>query len=301
MTNLSLIDAPADPSPPSVHAGATTEVDGHVVPARLEIGCRFEFDVPAPVHAIVLVEPHESEGGRVVNERFDAPPGGATSTFRDVFGNQCRRLVLPAGHAEFTYAATVSNDAGFDAVDVHAEESEPGDLPDEVLQFLLPSRYCPSDELAAVACDRFGAADRGWGRVESIVSWAHEHLTFRYGSSSPTKTAAEAYRDRTGVCRDFAHLTITMCRALNVPAAVRRRLPPRHRRARPGHADGLLRLERGLPRRALVHVRSPQPRPAPDRAHRHRSGRDAADVAMTTTFGQARLLEMTVCAGAASR
>src|SRR4029079_6179354 len=105
-------------------------------------------------------------------------------------------FVLPAGRTTFSYGAIVANDAGFDGVDRDAGAHAPGELPDAVLGFLLPSRFCPSDELAPVAWERFGAVPTGWGRVESVAGWANEHVTFRYGSSSPTKTAADAYRDR---------------------------------------------------------------------------------------------------------
>jgi transglutaminase-like putative cysteine protease len=293
MSNLLTSDAPVVGTDP-----ALIDVDGHLVPAVLEIGCRFEFDVPSPVAAIVVVEPHESEGHRILTEQFDPPAATPSTTFRDVFGNQCRRFLLPAGRATFSYRATVANDAGFDPVDHSAVEHDPLALPDDVLGFLLPSRYCPSDELAAVACERFGAVPAGWDRVESIARWANGHLTFRYGSSSPTKTAADAYRDRTGVCRDFAHLTITMCRALNIPA-----------RYVVGYLPDIAVPDPGTPMDFCAWTEvylGGRWYTFDPRNHGQRRigrtvigrGRDAADVAMTTTFGRADLREMTVCARA---
>jgi len=283
--------------PLTVTSPATTAVDpapSAALPERLEIGCRFEFDVPAPVHAVVIVEPHRSEAHRVISETFIAPGDG--SIYEDVFGNRCRRLSLQRGRTTFSYRATVRNDAGFDAVNPRAGEVDPAALPDTALAFLLPSRYCPSDELADVAGQRFGRHDRGWARVEDIAGWANARLTFAYGSSSPTKTAVDAYRDRTGVCRDFAHLTITMCRALNITA-----------RYVVGYLPDIAVPDPGTPMDfcAWTEVYLGDGWYTFDpRNHGQRRigrtvigrGRDAADVAMVTTFGQATLVDMTVVA-----
>jgi transglutaminase-like putative cysteine protease len=274
--------------------GTVGHDDTRRLPPLLRIGCRFEMDVEQDVHVVVIVEPHESEGGRIVEEHFAAPEHTPTTTYRDVFGNQCRRMTLPAGRAAFSYDALVGNDAGFDAVDRDAAELDAADLPDDVLQYVLPSRFCPSDQLAATAIERFGTAARGWSRVEDIVGWANGHLTFAYGSSSPTKTAADAYADRTGVCRDFAHLTITMCRALTIPA-----------RYVVGYLPDIAVPDPGTPMDfcAWTEIYLGDRWYAFDpRNHGQRRvgrtvigrGRDAADVAMTTTFGRARLVEMTV-------
>jgi transglutaminase-like putative cysteine protease len=295
MSNLLVAGAPIGPL-----GSPTLDVDGHTVPALLAVGCSFDFEVPRPVHAVVIVEPHESEGGRIVEECFTAPDGVTTSTYRDVFGNQCRRLQLPAGHATFSYRATVTNDAGFDAVGTGAAEHDPALLPDDVMGFLLPSRFCPSDELASVAWDRFGALDPGWSRVESVVGWVNEHLTFRYGASSPTMSAAGAYANGAGVCRDFAHLAITMCRALSIPA-----------RYVVGYLPDIAVPDPGTPMDFCawteVYVGDRWYTFDP-RNHGQRRigrtvigrGRDAADVAMTTTFGQATLLDMQVTAEGAT-
>jgi transglutaminase-like putative cysteine protease len=189
--------------PPSPHAACASS-DAHrrgdhvAPPPVLGIGCRFEFDADTPTHAVVIVEPHESERGRVLDERFAASGVAISTTYSDGFGNRCRRMTLPAGRSAFTYRATVRNDAGFDHDDVDAHEVPVGDLPDHTLAFLLPSRYCPSDELASVALDQFGTMAPGWRRVDAIAGWVHAHLDFAYGSSSPTKTAADALRDRAG-------------------------------------------------------------------------------------------------------
>jgi transglutaminase-like putative cysteine protease len=283
---------------PMATATATASPLVAELPAQLRIGCRFQFDVPQPVAAVVVVEPHQDERGRVLEESFDGDDVVGISTYLDVFGNRCRRMTLPAGRRSFSYTAAISNDAGFDKVRHDAAELAPADLPDDALAFLLPSRYCPSDELAATAGELFGAIAPGWRRIEAIAGWVNRHLTFAYGSSSPTKSATEAYRDRSGVCRDFAHLMITMCRALNVPA-----------RYVVGYLPDIAVPDPGTPMDfcAWVEVYLEDGWYTFDpRNHAQRRvgrtvvgrGRDAADVAMTTTFGRATLLAMTVRAEA---
>src|SRR6476660_5884478 len=110
------------------------------LPDRLEIGCHFEFAVPAPVHTVVIVEPHKREADRLLAEDFTVSGGAPSTTYLDLFGNRCRRLTLEAGRATFTYRATVRNNAGFDPVGHDVVEVPPAELPDEALMFLLPSR-----------------------------------------------------------------------------------------------------------------------------------------------------------------
>src|SRR6185295_14254658 len=110
--------------------------------------------------------PHESERARLLDEQFSDPTGSSSTTYVDGFGNTCRRMTLPAGPSTFTYRATVRNDAGFDVVDRDAQEVAVGDLPNDTLAFLIPSRYCPSDELGSIAVERFGSMATGWQRVD---------------------------------------------------------------------------------------------------------------------------------------
>ena len=227
----------------------------------------------------------------MIDERFEASTGTSSTTFRDGFGNRCRRLLLPAGQATFTYDAIVTNTAGFDALEPDAVQHDPSQLPDDTLSYLLPSRYCPSDDLADTAIRLFGSTSSGWERADAIATWTHQHLAFGYGTSSPTKTAADALADRTGVCRDFAHLMITMCRALNIPARYVVGYLPDIAVPDPGSPmDFCAWTEAYLGHRWYTFD---------PRNHDQRRigrtviarGRDAADVAMTTTFGHARLRE----------
>jgi transglutaminase-like putative cysteine protease len=265
------------------------------LPPLVRIGCDFTFDVAADVHTVVIVEPHRSERPRVVRDEFVVAGNGPVRTYYDAFGNLCRRVTLRSGHAVLGYDALVST-GDFDRRSVDAHEAAPSDLPDDALAYLLPSRYCPSDVLAPEAARLFGSSTRGWSRVDEIVAWTHDHLTFAYGSSSPTKTAADAWRDGTGVCRDFAHLAITMCRALNIPA-----------RYVVGYLPDIAVPDPGAPMDfcawAEMFVGDRWYTFDPRNHDQHRvgrvvigRGRDAADVAMTTTFGSARLVSMTVVA-----
>jgi len=181
------------PAPDASLAGspADREGDPDSLPSVLAIGCRFDLDASAPTPAVVIVEPHESPRARVLTEQFTDVDGASNTSYVDGFGNRCRRMTLPAGPSPFSYRASVSNSAGFDVTDLDAHEVAVGDLPNNTLAFLLlPSRSCPSDELASIAVERFGSMASGWQRVDAIAAWANSHLTFADGSSSPT--AAEA-------------------------------------------------------------------------------------------------------------
>ena len=167
------------------------------------------------------------------------------------------------------------------------------DLPAETLVFLLGSRYCETDRLSDIAWKLFETTPPGWARVQAICDFVHSHIAFGYEHARATKTAWEAFNEGKGVCRDYAHLAIAFCRCMNIPARYCTGylgdigMPP------PYGADGFRRLVRGLSRRPLVHLRSAQQhaahRPRPDRA-----GRDAADVAITHTFGPNTLVSFKV-------
>ncbi|KRE18126.1 transglutaminase [Bosea sp. Root381] len=136
----------------------------------------------------------------------------------DAFGNICRRITAPPGGIALR-AESIVHDAGeFDPVDPAAGEVPPSRLPDETLVYLLGSRYCETDLLAGRAWGLFGQIPPGWQRVQAIVDFVHNHLSFGYHFARSTRTAAEAFEERVGVCRDFAHLAITLCRCMNVPA-----------------------------------------------------------------------------------
>ncbi len=262
---------------------------------EISIGCHFVFDVPRPTHAVVLVEPHVDEEARVIAPSFDVRPALALRSYLDRFDNRCRRMTLPPGEVHLEFGATVKDDGRVDVIDERAPEVAPDDLPDEALQYLLPSRYCQSDELASFAIEQFGGSAPGWTRIQAVSNWVHDHLGFDYGSASPTFTAVDALRDGHGVCRDFTHLAIALCRALNVPARYVFGYLPDIAVPDPGSPmDFCAWMEVWLGDRWYTFD------PRNDQRRIGRTvigrGRDAADVAMVTTFGPVTLVSMDVVA-----
>jgi transglutaminase-like putative cysteine protease len=145
-------------------------------------------------------------------------PTVPTRTYRDLFGNVCRRFVAPAGPFSIWGDGTVRDSGLHDPVHLAAREVPVADLPDECLVYLMGSRYCETDRLSQAAWDRFGTVAPGWGRVQAICDFVNAHIAFGYQNARSTRTAYEAYQERVGVCRDYAHLAITFCRCMNIPA-----------------------------------------------------------------------------------
>jgi transglutaminase-like putative cysteine protease len=145
-------------------------------------------------------------------------PALALQAYRDLFGNWCTRMVAPAGTTRL-WTETVIRDSGEpDPVATDARQTPVEALPDDSLVYLLGSRYCETDRLMEIAWAQFGATPAGWARVQAICDYVHDRLAFGYPYARPNKTAFEAHEERQGVCRDFAHLAITLCRCLNIPA-----------------------------------------------------------------------------------
>jgi transglutaminase-like putative cysteine protease len=141
-----------------------------------------------------------------------------TATYHDSYGNLCRRLVAPAGDFVLMGDATINDSGGTDPVHADAKEIAVSALPNEVLIFLLGSRYCETDRLNQIAWDLFGGVSPGWGRVQAICDFVHNHIAFDYQRARATRSAFEAFEERVGVCRDFAHLAVALCRCMNIPA-----------------------------------------------------------------------------------
>jgi transglutaminase-like putative cysteine protease len=184
----------------------------------LRVGCAFTMTAAVPTPAVFMVRPHADGGHRVRGEAWESSPDVPLRDYADLYGNTCRRLTLPAGITTVRYDALVDVDDIVDPVDENARQLPVDQLPDDVLVYMLPSRFCLSDELADEAWRRFGTLTGGWQRVQAVVDFVHNALQFGYGSSTPTTTAVDALRNGRGVCRDYAHLAISFCRALNVPA-----------------------------------------------------------------------------------
>jgi transglutaminase-like putative cysteine protease len=140
------------------------------------------------------------------------------AAYRDSFGNWCTRLVAPKGRTRIAANAIVNDTGAPDAIVPGAQQHLVQDLPEETLMFLLGSRYCETDRLSETAWNLFGNAPTGWGRVQAICDFVHRHITFGYEHARMTRTALEAYYDKTGVCRDYTHLAVAFCRCMNIPA-----------------------------------------------------------------------------------
>ncbi|MEA2130193.1 MAG: hypothetical protein QOJ85_3084 [Solirubrobacteraceae bacterium] len=182
----------------------------------LTVGCTFEVQSVQPATAIVQVAPRFDPGVGIAAERWDTCAGH--HAYMDHYGNRCERFALPTGGSHVTYEAQLVLTYPDDLVVPDAPEVPVASLPSEVLSFVMPSRFCLPDELGHEAWQRFGDLAPGWARVQAIVDYVHDHLQWVAGASNPWTTAADAYRAGQGVCRDFAHLAITFCRALNIPA-----------------------------------------------------------------------------------
>lgn len=172
-----------------------------------------------PTALVCLLSVHDDRAPDIrIPETTFTVPEVPVSTYRDHFGNRCRRLVAPAGDFTMWGDATIEDDARPDKIVPDARELPVPELPDDTLVYLLGSRYCETDQLSQIAWDMFGALAPGWGRVQAICDFVHGHIRFDYMQASSTRTAFEAFKERVGVCRDYAHLAVTLCRCLNIPS-----------------------------------------------------------------------------------
>ncbi len=185
-------------------------------PLALSVGCRFGLESVQAAAAIMQVAPGTAPGVGIRAERWDIST--SHHGYHDHYGNRCERIEIAAGATEIAYRAELRLDHPADVIETGAAEVPIGSLPDEVLNFVMPSRFCLPDELGHDAWQRFGSVTPGWQRVQTIVDFVHGHLEWVSGSSNSWTTAVDAYRAGQGVCRDFAHLAISFCRALNIPA-----------------------------------------------------------------------------------
>ena len=184
---------------------------------------RYGYDItltfPQPTALVCLMSVHDDRAADVrVPEQTFTNPVVPVSTYRDLFGNRCRRLVAPAGDLTLWGDATIEDDGLPDRILPTAQEIPVPDLPDDCLVYLMGSRYCETDRLSQTAWDLFGNVTPGWGRVQAVCDFVNGHIRFDYMQARSTRTAYEAWQERIGVCRDFAHLAVTLCRCLNIPA-----------------------------------------------------------------------------------
>ncbi len=262
---------------------------------HIRVGCEIRYEVSWPTPTVLQVQPRGDVVHHMLQETWETTPHLFLHAFRDIYNNICQRLVMPVGEQMVRYDALVEVSGEPDEVVADAVQMPVEDLPDDVLHYTLPSRFCLSDALSDAAWQLFGATEPGWGRVQAICDWVHSNIRFQYGTSTPLTTAADVYERRVGVCRDFAHLAVTFCRALNIPARyVFGYLPDIDVPPPDDPMDFCAWMEVYLAGRWWTFdPRNNMPRIGRVLIGR---GRDALDVAMVTTYGSPRLQSMTVWA-----
>lgn len=248
----------------------------------------FSFEKPTPLLALGHIHPDMASRIRTPENLRVEPPVSVTE-YRDGYGNRCSRMVAPAGRVVLKNDAVVEDTGKPDVQVLYARQHPVEELPDNVLLFLLASRYCEVDsELRDIAWNQFGSLPAGWSLVQAVCDFVHQHILFDYQQARANRTAWDVYRERAGVCRDFMHLAITFCRSLNIPA-----------RYCTGYLGdlGVPAAESPMDFSAWFEVylggswyafdaRNNMPRIGRILMAR---GRDAADVALTTTFGRNQL------------
>ena len=260
----------------------------------IRIGYDIGFEIPSPVTMVGMLHVHPSRSADLLElDDLIVDPSVQVATYLDGFGNRCSRFLAPQGTIKLHNRTLIQDSGEPDISAPDAREIPVHELPNETLQYLLNSRYCEVDRLSNVAVELFGGITPGWARVRAICDWVHAKVIFGYHFARPTKTALDVFTERVGVCRDFQHLAVTFCRALNIPARyatgylgdIRINLPPSPMdfsawfEVYLSHRWWTFDARHSVPRvgRVLMAV-----------------GRDASDVALTTSFGLANLNHFTV-------
>ncbi len=186
---------------------------------KIRLGYELTYRCPQPTPMILNLNVHYSRARDLESPDYmRTDPSLPLVPYRDGFGNWCTRLVVPAGITRITADAVIT-DRGFTEPVVPDAQKHPVELlPEEALVYLLGSRYCDTDNLSVAAWELFGGTQPGWARVQAVCDFVHQHITFGYEFARATRTASEAFREQRGVCRDYAHLAVTLCRCLNIPA-----------------------------------------------------------------------------------
>jgi transglutaminase-like putative cysteine protease len=186
---------------------------------KIRVGFEMAYQCPQPTPMILALSIHYSRASDLVRpDHLMTVPSVPVTAYRDLFGNWCTRLVAPPGRFVLTTDALVNDSGVPDVVAPWAQQTPVEHLPESTLVYLLGSRYCETDQLSEMAWQRFGTGPTGWARVQAVCDFVHRHITFGYEHARRTRTAWEAYNERQGVCRDYAHLAIALCRCLNIPA-----------------------------------------------------------------------------------
>jgi transglutaminase-like putative cysteine protease len=256
---------------------------------QIRVGFEMVYECPKPTPMVFNLNVHYTRVSDLVGrDDLKFEPSIPVTGYRDTFGNWCTRIVAPTGRTRITADAIVKDSGAPDVIVPQARQVPVEDLPDDTLLFLLGSRYCETDQLSVTAWKLFGDAPTGWGRVQAICDFVHRHITFGYEHARNTRTALEAFYDKTGVCRDFTHLAVAFCRCMNIPARYCTGYlgdigePPPY-----GVMDFAAWFEVFLDGHwHTFDARNNKPRIGRVLIGR---GRDASDVALSTTFGPATL------------
>lgn len=265
---------------------------------KLSAGCELHFDVQGETPMILMLRPRSGAGQWIISEEYEITPPVTVVEFTDLYGNLCQRLMAPPTDGRPTESRPgtfrvrtqiiAQTDDGID-VEPGAPLTLVQDLPDDTLHFLLPSRYCPADQPAIIqqAAEIVNGVTPGYDQVEAIRHWINTNLTYQYGTSDATTSALDTLQGRIGVCRDFTHLGISLCRSLSIPA-----------RMVVGYLHELKPMDLHAWFEAFVNGRWYTFDATQTEAKGNRLavayGRDAADVAFVTQFGPAPLTSMSV-------
>jgi transglutaminase-like putative cysteine protease len=261
---------------------------------KIRFGYEMVYSCPKPTPMIMSLTVNASRVSDLLTpDHVITDPTLPLRGYRDDFGNWITRLVLPEGQSTVSTDALIYDTGEPDIIDRDAMQGDVETLPDEVLVFLLGSRYCETDVLMDEAWRLFSSAPFGWQRVQSICDFVHQHITFGYEFARSTKTAAEAYKEKAGVCRDFTHLAVTFCRCMNIPARYcAGYLPNINNQLPEAEADFAAWFEAYLDGNWYVF----DPRNGKHLVGRIliARGRDAADVAISNAFGDNDLSSFSV-------
>lgn len=252
---------------------------------QFRIGYELIYSFPQPTPMILVVNVHHSRAADMVEpDILTTEPSVPIAGYHDAFGNWCNRLIAPAGRLRLTTDAIIRDNGQPDESMLAAGQDFVQDLPKDTLVFLLGSRYCETDLLSQAAWQLFGGTAPGHARVQAICDFVHNHIAFNYQNARSTRSAAQAFEERTGVCRDFAHLAVAFCRCMNIPARYctgylsDAGTPPPY-----GVGDFAAWFEAWIGGRwHMFDPRNNVPRMGRILMAR---GRDASDVAIATTFG----------------
>jgi transglutaminase-like putative cysteine protease len=250
----------------------------------IRFGYRIIVNCNAPTAMVTLLQIRDGREADIRSpEVFTIDPVIETHVYRDLYGNVSRRFIAPPGDLTLAGDGMIEVSGLPEAYPTDAEQHAVADLPDDCMIYLLGSRYCETDRLSHLAWNLFGHIQPGWPRVQAISDYVHQRIEFNYQNARATRTAFEAHEERTGVCRDFAHLAIALCRCMNIPA--------RYVNGYLGDIHVPLRLPMDFSAWVEVFL-SGQWSPIDPRNNMPRigrlviaHGRDAADVAMITSFG----------------